>query len=248
MNALRPCALVPVYNHPHYLTTLVGILRQQQLPLILVDDGSQEDCARLLDSLAKLPNVTLVRHAKNLGKGAAIISGLYAAQGLGFTHALQIDADGQHELGDIPKLLDAAAQSPRAIVSARPVFDASVPRGRLYSRYITHVWVWINTLSLRIPDSMCGFRVYPVADTVVLLAQNSLGPRMSFDTEVLVRYLWSGGDVISIPSPVHYHTNGVSHFRIWEDNLRLSSMHARLFLGMLLRLPRFIYQRGWGRP
>jgi glycosyltransferase involved in cell wall biosynthesis len=242
MSNFRPCALIPVYNHPGFLPTLVQTLRAQNLPVILVDDGSEESCASVIAGLAEQEGVEMLRHPENSGKGAAIMSGLEKAREQGFSHALQVDADGQHHLPDIPKLLAAARAHPDAIVSGQPIFDKRVPKSRLYSRYITHVWVWINTLSLHIRDSMCGFRVYPVAACCALIASHDMGPRMSFDTEILVRHFWRGGAVISIPTPVAYLENGISHFRLLEDNLRLSGMHARLFFGMLLRFPLLLWQ------
>lgn len=246
MNTFRPCALVPVFNHPAFLPTLVHVLRNHELPVILVDDGSTDSCAALIAELAQQQDVHTLRHTENCGKGAAIMSGLKKARELGFTHALQVDADGQHHLADIPTLLAAARAQPLALITGQPIFDAHVPKSRLYSRYITHVWVWINTLSLRIRDSMCGFRVYPVAACCDLIERYDMGPRMSFDTEILVRHFWRGGEVISIPTPVTYLEDGVSHFRLLEDNLRLSGMHARLFFGMLLRLPLLLWQN-WQR-
>lgn len=247
MSTFRPCALVPIFNHPAFLPTLVPVLRQHELPVILVDDGSTDCCSALITELAKQPDVHTLRHTENRGKGAAIMSGLQKARDLGFTHALQVDADGQHHLADIPVLLAAACAHPQALITGQPIFDAQVPKSRLYSRYITHVWVWINTLSLRIRDSMCGFRVYPVTSCCDLIERYDMGPRMSFDTEILVRHFWRGGEIINIPTPVKYLKDGISHFRLLEDNLRLSGMHARLFFGMLLRFPLLILQN-WKRP
>jgi glycosyltransferase involved in cell wall biosynthesis len=245
--SFRVCALVPVYNHPAFLPTLMTALHALALPVILVDDGSAPDCAALIASFASL-NATIwaLRHPVNLGKGAAVMAGLRKARELGFTHALQIDADGQHNLADIPRFLAAAQAQPEALVTGQPQFIGHVPKARLYSRYITHVWVWINTLSLQIQDSMCGFRVYPVARCCELIDAHAMGPRMSFDIEILVRYFWRGGTVVNIPTPVHYPENGVSHFRLLEDNLWLSGTHARLFFGMLLRLPLLLWQN-WAR-
>ena len=108
MNTFRPCAVVPVFNHPAFLSTLVHVLRNNALPVILVDDGSTDNCPDLIAELAQQQDVHAMRHAENQGKGAAIMSGLEKARTLGFTHALQVDADGQHHLDDIPKLLAAA--------------------------------------------------------------------------------------------------------------------------------------------
>jgi hypothetical protein len=103
--------------------------------------------------------------------------------------------------------------------------------------------VWINTLSLEIRDAMCGFRVYPIAPTLALADRVRLGKRMEFDAEVIVRLFWEGVPVVNLPTPVTYRLDNVSHFRLWRDNLRISGKHARLFFGMLVRLPRLLLRR-----
>jgi glycosyltransferase involved in cell wall biosynthesis len=232
---LRTCALVPVYEHAASAAVVVGQLRAAGLDCIVVDDGSSAGSARQLAALAA-PGTTLLRHAANRGKGAAVMTGLRGARELGYTHALQIDADGQHDVADVPRLLAAAAHHPAAVIVGYPRYDATVPRLRYYGRYATHVWVWINTLSRRIVDSMCGLRIYPVDCTVTLLDRVRLGERMEFDTEVLVRLDWAGVPMVNLPVRVRYDTGQRSHFRMWRDNLLITRMHARLFLGMLWRL------------
>ena len=165
----------------------------------------------------------------------------------GYSHALQIDADGQHDPADVPRFLAMARETPGAVINGRPVYDASVPRGRLYGRYATHIWVWINTLSFEIRDSMCGFRVYPLAPTLALLQRERIGQRMDFDTEILVRLHWRGVRVRNLETRVTYPSDGVSHFDIWRDNVRISRMHARLFFGMLTRLPRLLARKAGRR-
>ena len=162
------------------------------------------------------------------------------AQQQGFSHALQIDADGQHDLQDLEKFLAAARSAPEAVVIGRAIFDDSIPKLRYYARYLTHIWVHINTLSLRIPDSMCGYRIYPIESCAKLIQTTALEDRMAFDTDILVRLDWQGVPVVSIPTHVTYPQDGVSHFRAWEDNLRISLTHARLFFGMLPRLPKLL--------
>ncbi|KMN49128.1 glycosyl transferase [Chromobacterium violaceum] len=232
------CAVVPVYNHGDAVGSVVAALRAQGLPCVLVDDGSDDYCAGVLDALATGDGqVHLVRLAVNSGKGGAMIAGLRAAQKLGFSHALQIDADGQHDSADIPRFLERARHQPDALICGCPLYDADAPKSRRYGRYATHVWVWINTLSLDIADAMCGFRVYPLATTVPLFDQVKLGLRMDFDVEVLVRLSWRGMRIVNQPTRVSYPLDGVSHFQLWRDNLRISRMHAKLFFGMLPRLP-----------
>ena len=119
-----------------------------------------------------------------------------------------------------------------------------MPKGRLYGRYLTHVWVWINTLSLAIKDSMCGFRVYPLVRTLAAIVP-SIGKRMDFDPEIAVRLVWAGTQVVNLPTRVTYPADGVSHFDVWRDNLRISAMHTRLFFGMLWRLPGLLWRRAF---
>jgi hypothetical protein len=103
--------------------------------------------------------------------------------------------------------------------------------------------VRINTLSTRIQDAMCGFRVYPLAPIMRLAARGSLGSRMEFDPEILVRAVWAGMPVVSMATHVTYPADGVSHFKMWRDNVRISWMHTRLFFGMLWRAPLLISRR-----
>lgn len=243
------CAVIPVYNHGAAITGVVQDVRSNGLICILVDDGSAAACAAVLDQLAAADpeNVVLLRLATNLGKGGAVKAGLRKALELGFSHALQIDADGQHDAMAIPEFLRQVSAQPAALISGYPVYDASVPKGRLYARYLTHVWVWINTLSLSIKDSMCGFRIYPLLPTVQLLDDASLGNRMDFDVEIMVRLYWRGMNIVSVPTRVSYPSDGISHFRVLLDNVLISRMHALLFLGMLLRSPMLLWRncRRW---
>lgn len=243
---ISPCVVIPVYDHEQAIAAVVSGVLAHGVQCILVDDGSGARCAQALDALAASApgRIQLVRHAQNRGKGAAVLSGVAHAAAAGYSHILQIDADGQHAVTDIPKFLACAAHHPAAIVVGYPVYDESVPRLRLYARYLTHVWVWINTLSLQIKDSMCGFRVYPVAAVSALAARQKLGSRMNFDTDILVRLYWAGLEVVNLPTRVVYPSDGVSHFRVWRDNLLITRMHTTLFFGMLLRLPRLL-ARNW---
>lgn len=242
---MRPVVIIPVYNHAEAIGWMVEGVRRQRLHCVLVDDGCEPVCARVLDALqADAPDeVEVVRLERNGGKGAAVLAGARHALARGYTHGVQIDADGQHDPECLPQFLAASRLDPEAVVCGVPRYDASVPKGRLYGRYLTHVWVWINTLSFAIQDSMCGYRVYPLAALCRLADEEHLGQRMDFDPEVMVRLAWRGHPVVNLPTPVTYPRDGVSHFDLWRDNLRISRMHARLFFGMLRRLPRLLWRR-----
>lgn len=244
--AFKPCIVIPVFNHEHAIGAVVARLLAHGVPLVLVDDASASAGARTLDALAALhpAQVTLLRHAHNQGKGGAVLTGCAHAHAQGYSHVLQIDADGQHDTGDVPRFLAQARATPAAVVVGHPVYDASVPAARYYGRYATHIWVWINTLSLQIRDSMCGFRVYPLAPLMALVQRHALGRRMNFDTDVLVRLYWDGLAMVNLATRVGYPTDGVSHFQLWRDNVLITRMHTRLFFGMLWRAPRLL-ARHW---
>jgi len=234
--------VIPNFNHQAAIEKTLESLAELDLHCYLVDDGSDDETRHLLISLAdKYSWVTLLHHPFNRGKGAAVTTGLRAAYKQGYSHALQVDADGQHNLDDIPAMAAKAEANPEALISGLPQYDESVPKGRFYARYLTHFWVWVETLSFDIQDSMCGFRVYPLAATEKLFLSQALGERMDFDIEILVRLHWAGVEVIHLPTHVIYPEDGISHFQGLWDNLRISGMHTRLFFGMLKRLPqRFI--------
>ncbi|MEK6298019.1 MAG: glycosyltransferase family 2 protein, partial [Paraburkholderia tropica] len=144
---LAACIVIPIYNHKDAIGGTVANLVVHGLPLFVVDDGSDAATQQVLADLAQhhADRLTLLRLPVNGGKGAAVMAGLRAARDAGYTHALQIDADGQHDAADVPRFLAAAAAHPRAVVLGQPVYDESVPKARLYGRYLTHVWVWIET-------------------------------------------------------------------------------------------------------
>jgi glycosyltransferase involved in cell wall biosynthesis len=239
----RPCAIIPVYNHQQKITQVLLGLHQFDLPCFLIDDGSDSDCAKVLNDLAtKYQWIHLIRLPENFGKGAAVCSGLTYAQLQGYTHGLQVDADGQHDINDVTQFLTQARQSPHAVISGLRSYDA-MPSARRGGRKLTDFWVRINTLSSHLKDSMCGYRLYPLAETIELLKCKKIGTRMDFDTDILVRLYWQGLSVKNIPTKILYHDDIPSHFDIIKDNIRISWMHTRLFFGMLPKIPRLLKRR-----
>lgn len=211
------------------------------LPIIIVDDGSSSASVAVVQSLVEgLSGVSLHRSPTNEGKGAAVLRGLGIARAMQYSHAVQVDADGQHCIADIRSLLELARQHEDALVSGQPVYDASAPGARLYGRKISVFWAQVHTWSRDIVDPMCGFRVYPVDATLALGGALGMGRGMEFDIEIMVQAHWAGMPVLFLPTPVTYPAGGVSHFRIVRDNVRISAMHTRLFFGMLRRSPSFI--------
>lgn len=243
MNNYQPCFVIPCYNHGSTIAAVVSSLKPFDLPFIIVDDGSNANTKQALIDVAEQDNVTLVTLAKNQGKGGAVMAGIRHAHQLNFSHAIQIDADGQHDIDALPALISCSQHNPDCLVSGQPIYDDSVPKARLYGRYATHVWVWIETLSLTIKDSMCGFRAYPVNKTIAVLDKYDIGTRMDFDIEILVRMYWEGVDIEFVETRVIYPEGGISHFDALWDNVKISWMHTRLFFGMLPRVPQLIARK-----
>lgn len=244
---MQVCALIPCYRHSHRLAETLAQLRQYGLACLVIDDGSGLGEAAAIAQICQQAGdgVQLIRHDRNRGKGAAVMTGFQTAAAQGFTHALQIDADGQHDTQDIPHFLAQAQAAPEAVITGIPQYDQSVPRHRLYARYLTHVWVWVETLSLTLKDTMCGFRLYPLSAVLTLMQHVNIGQRMDFDTDILVRLYWQGVPVIQQPTRVIYPQDGRSNFRPWRDNLLISWMHTRLVCGMLKRQGLKLWPKRW---
>src|SRR3954468_10367747 len=242
---MRLGLIVPFYNHEHAIRQTIAALRPHGFECWLVDDGSDARCTPVLEALAaeEASWLRLIICPVNRGKGVAVLTGFAAAFSAGCSHALQIDADGQHDFAAIPRITTLARAHPDAIVTGVPVFDASAPASRRIGRKLTTFWVRVNTLSSVIEDAMCGFRVYPLEPIMRLSRRSSFGSRMEFDPEILVRAVWAGVPVVSMPTSVTYPSDGVSHFKMWRDNVRISWMHTRLFFGMLWRAPRLLARR-----
>jgi len=239
---MKVCVIIPVYNHETAIIKVVEQLKPLGLFCILVNDGSSQECSRILQQIAEQQSdwLTLYERENNGGKGAAVTDGFKLAIAKGFSHAIQIDADGQHKLDDITRFVNTSEQYPERLIIGKPCFDASVPKKRLYGRQFTNLWIWINTLSFSIADGMCGFRCYPLNAVDELLKSVRLGQRMDFDIDIVVRLYWQGLDIVNISTKVQYPVDGVSHFKMLQDNLLISGKHAQLFFGMLWRFPKLI--------
>ncbi len=234
---------MPVYRHEKTSRRVVESLVNLNVPVILIDDGNAPEGREILVQIAKdFADVELVTHKCNRGKGAAMRSGMEAAVAAGFTHALQVDADGQHDMEAIPFFINEVREHPDDFICGYPEYDESVPKAREQGRKITNFWVAIETLSLKIPDAMCGFRIYPLASSwpVMKCLRNN---RMGVDIESIVRLAWAGLQMRFFPIKVRYPEDGVSNFRMFHDNVVISMTHTMLCFGMLIRLPFILTRR-----
>lgn len=239
----NPCVIIPVYNHHQKISQVITQLQALNIACILVDDGSDSDCRdALIDIDQNNTWITLYRLKENQGKGAAVCYALKQALQSGYTHALQVDADGQHNLAELPQFLKLSQEFPQHLISGSRLYE-SMPGNRRYGRQLTDVWVWINTLSFDIKDSMCGYRLYPLKQTIRVLNKYAIGQRMDFDTDIIVKHYWEGVGIKNMTTDVIYDDDIISHFDLWKDNIRITLMHTRLFFGMLKRLPLLLYRK-----
>ena len=244
--------LIPSYNTGERLFDTVAAARAQWDPVWVVIDGSTDGTGERLQALAEQdPGLRVWHLPTNRGKGAAVLHGLRAAREAGFTHALTMDSDGQHPAELIPAFMRASQARPETMVLGRPVFDASAPLLRVRGRRVSNGWTQLETLFAGIGDSLYGFRVYPVAPLIAVMAKQPWMRRFDFDTEAVVRLAWRGVKPVNIDAPVKYLTaeeGGVSHFRYGRDNALLTWMHARLMVEFVLRLPGLLWRKARGAP
>lgn len=230
---MKPWLVVPIYDHGSTIAGVIDSLAYLSLPCIVVDDGSGAETQRVLQEIAERCDwVEVERLDRNGGKGVALQAAYRLAAQRGATHVVQLDADGQHDAADLPRLLEAAKTQPEALILGAPTFDDSIPWVRLHGRKLSQWIVWLQTLSTCIRDPLCGFRCIPLAPTVALLDRVHLGGRMDFDPELAVRLVRSGVPVVNVPVRVSYPVDGVSHFRMVEDNLVIARTYVRLALGL----------------
>jgi len=239
--------LIPSYNAGSKLLQTAREALDQWAPVWVVVDGSTDGSALALSSLAAAnPKLRVWVLPRNRGKGAAVLFGLREARAQGFTHVLTMDSDGQHPAWRIAEFMHASLAAPAAMVLGAPVFDASAPKLRVHGRKISNWWANLETLWAGISDSLCGFRVYPIAPLIAVMRRQPWMRRFDFDVEAAVRLSWRGVPAINMPAPVRYLSaaeGGVSHFRYWRDNALLTWMHFRLSLGFMLRLPLLLARR-----
>lgn len=213
------------------------------LPVWVVLDGSTDGSAEGITGCAGLSVISL---PQNVGKGGAVLAGMQAAHAQGITHALVMDADGQHDVTSVVPFIEASLRNPDAVVLGVPIFGVDAPIERVKGRRIGNWFANLETLWLGIGDSLFGFRVYPIEKSVEILRSIRSARRFDFDTELAVRLVWAGIQPINVKTRVFYppaSAGGVTHFRYLRDNTLLVWTHARLLVGMLCRIPRLLRLR-----
>ena len=242
--------LIPSYNPGAKVFDTVRSARQYWNPVWVVIDGSTDGSEVTLKNMALEDTGLRVIHLPlNKGKGAAVLHGLNIAAAEGYTHTLTMDSDGQHPPDLIPAFMEASIKQPGAMILGMPIFDASAPNIRVQGRKLSNWWANLETLWAGIGDSLFGFRVYPIKPLRKVMRYQPWMRHFDFDPEAAIRLSWRGVKVVNLPAPVRYFSideGGVSHFRYLRDNILLTWMYTRLFIGFVLRLPMLLIRRFLG--
>jgi glycosyltransferase involved in cell wall biosynthesis len=245
--SLTHLVLIPSYNTGRKLFETVQAARAQWQPVWVVIDGSTDGTGERLQKMAADDaGLRVFILPQNRGKGAAVLHGLREASERGFTHALTMDADGQHPADLIGVFMSTSQRAPDALILGKPVFGPEAPRVRVFGRMVSNLFAHVETLWGGIGDSLYGFRVYPIAPLVKIMEGQRWMRRFDFDVEASVRLVWRGLTPINLAAPVKYlsrEEGGVSHFDYVRDNQLLAWMHTRLLLGCLMRLPLLLVRR-----
>jgi glycosyltransferase involved in cell wall biosynthesis len=242
--------IIPTYNTGPRVIETVREARRYWAPVWVVVDGSTDGTETSLQALAQgIAGIHVLALPRNAGKGAAVLHALREAAAADYSHALVMDADGQHPAASIPGFMNISQSNPQAQILGLPVFDTAAPMVRVQGRKLSNFFAHIETHWRGIGDSLYGFRVYPIAPLLAVMEKSRWMRGFDFDPEAAVRLCWHNVRPINVPAPVRYFRHeegGVSHFRYLRDNLLLAWMHLRLLAGMVCRLP-LLMQRGTNR-
>ena len=229
------CVLIPVYNNPATIARVVEEVLAYELPVIIVDDGSDIEVASLISS-----EVTVVRHDINQGKGVALRSGAIRAYEMGYRFCLTMDGDGQHFAADIPKFLEIFhSNSNEMVIGVRDFERCNPPRSSVIGRWIGNFWVWVET-GIWVSDTQTGFRLYPID----FLRYPSATRRYEFEIENLVRFLWRGGNIAEVSVKTLYDETRVTHFDKSKDNFHMIVLHTKLVLKRIFLLKGILTYHG----
>ena len=238
------CFLIPVYNHAALLEQTIPRFLSFGIPLIIVDDGSNQENKVILRRIAgSSPDIVLISNIQNSGKGVAIKQGIAYCKQHAIDFAFQVDADNQHSLAAVPVFTSKsrAEKSKKHSIIGYPVYDSTVPAIRRDGRKVSNFFVSITTLTPDVRDSLCGFRIYPVAETWKIYRNPFISKRMPIDMELLTRLYWMGVSVRYMPVDVTYPADGSSHYKAFRDTVILSAKHASLCCEMFFRFPVIVF-------
>ncbi len=218
--------VIPVFNHQEKVKDVITACLKLGFPVFVVDDGSTDATA---ERIKHIKGIHLIRHNKNRGKGAAIITGFLEAVKIS-DWAITVDADGQHNPSDAMHLISAIPDNQRTIVVGFRIGMSGnhVHWTSSFGRKFSNFWVFMAG-GRKLSDTQSGFRIYPLPEAIEL---NTKAERFQFEVEILVKAAWKGVPVIEAPVSVSYTPGSgrVSHFRPCVDFFRNSRTFCRLIV------------------
>ena len=228
-------ALIPAYEPDGQLPMLAEALVAQDFRVLIVDDGSGADYAHVFAACES--RATVLRHEKNLGKGAALKTGLAWVRDHGpvCCTVVTVDADGQHLPRDVLRICQAAELEPEALVLGGRRFEGTVPLRSRLGNGLTR-WIFRLSTGVRIYDTQTGLRAVSQALLPELL--DVPGRRYEYEMNVLMDFARRGRPIRELPiQTVYLEGNRSSHFhplwdsaRVYGEILKFSAASLASFL------------------
>ena len=241
LKQLNIVVVIPTYNNGATLATVIDQVREYSQDMIVVNDGSTDKTVSILDSY---PELFVITHPVNQGKGTALKHGLCHARKAGYRYAITIDSDGQHFATDIPKFVQAIEDEPDSLlVGARNLTSDNMPGKNTFANKFSNFWFTLET-GLKLQDTQSGYRLYPLQK--INVEKWYYTAKYEFELEVLVFTAWNGTPVKNIPVHVYYPPEGerISHFRPFQDFTRISILNTILVLiTFLWIIPRNFFKK-----
>ena len=225
-NDNKICVIVPTYNNAKTLPGVIAELKSHPYPIIVVNDGSTDSTAPVLDTFE---DIEICSYFPNKGKGYALQTGFKKALFLGFDYAVTMDSDGQHHAGEITSLIEKSKENPSAIViGSRNLQAENMPGKNTFANKFSNFWFWVET-GLKQEDTQSGFRLYPLHAVV---NRKYFTMHYDFELEILVRSAWQNVPIVSTPVRVTYlpEAEQISHFKPFRDFTRISLLNTVLVL------------------
>ncbi len=237
---LKCCVIIPTYNNGTTLSKLISEVFEYVDDIIVVNDGSTDNTARVLANLQK--QITVIQHPLNRGKGIALRNAFAEARKMGFDHAISIDSDGQHFASDLPAFLEILQNEPGSLViGSRNMEQKDVPAKSSYGNQCSNFWFKVET-GIPLKDTQSGYRLYPIKR---LEGLRFITRRFEFEIEVIVKAAWQNIPVKNMPVRIHYATGSerITHFKPIKDIAKISLLHAGLLtIGILYYIPRRFFK------
>ncbi|MCC6286294.1 MAG: DUF2062 domain-containing protein [Chitinophagaceae bacterium] len=222
----RCCVIIPTYNNAGTLPAVITDVAGYTKNIIVVNDGSTDKTESLITSF---PFITYIGYSKNVGKGWALRRGFEKAITLGYEYAITIDSDGQHFAKDIPAFIEKQKAFPAAIIiGSRNLNQKNMPGKNTFGNRFSNFWFKVET-GISMPDTQSGYRLYPIQ---YFKNTQFFTRKYEFEIEVLVRAVWKGLDITSVPVSVYYAPKGerITHFRPFKDFFRIGVLNTILVL------------------